>query len=125
MVAGDTILGLIYGSYYRQAAGILAWLCLGQLSNVWAGSCGTVLMMTGHQTTMMRITAFSGLLVLAGDLYVVRRYGIMGVAVVTAAGMTLQNLLLLVVTRKTTGIWTHIQVSLLRPSVVRRWLRRG
>ena len=123
-LAGDKILSLIYGAYYQQAAGILTWLSFGQLSNVWVGSCGIVLMMTGHQGTMMRITAFSGLLVLAGDLYFVTVYGIMGVAVVTVVGMTLQNVLLLVVTKKKTGIWTHIQLSLLRLSVWSRW-RRG
>jgi O-antigen/teichoic acid export membrane protein len=124
ILAGDRILTLIYGSYYQQATGILTWLCFGQLSNVWAGSCGIVLMMTGHQATMMRITALSGLMVLAGDLYFVRLYGITGVAVVTVVGMTLQNLLLLILTRKNTGIWTQVQLSLLRPSVVSRWLRR-
>lgn len=115
---GDSVLELVYGSYYKQAGHILALLSCGQLINVWAGSCGFVLMMTGHQNTMMHITASSGLFVVVGALAVVEQYGSTGVALITIMGMVLQKLLELIFVKRKTGIWTPIKFSLLRPKII-------
>lgn len=105
---GDPILGLVFGDYYREGATVLALLSVGQLVNVWVGSCGQVLMMTGHQRMMMAITTACGVVTVVVGLMVVDRYGPMGVAVAAAGGLLLQNVSMWVATKVTTGIWTHV-----------------
>lgn len=108
---GHQILGWVYGPFYGSGAMVLAVLCLGQTANVWAGSCGVVLMMTGHQTTMMAIAMGCGLLAFSGSLLVVRELGSLGVASVTATSMILQNALMLGFAKKRCDIWTHAGIS--------------
>jgi O-antigen/teichoic acid export membrane protein len=109
---GERILGVVYGNFYREGAVVLSLLSVGQLANVWAGSCGLVLIMTGHQTTMMKITIFSGLLLCGGGIWVAQNYGMIGVASVVAAVVILQNVLMLLLVKKKVGIWTYASFSL-------------
>lgn len=111
LLLGSPLLGLVYGDYYRAGWTVLALLSLGQLVNVWVGSCGMVLTMTGHQTTMMVLTVASGILTVAVGLAVVGRYGATGVAAATAVGITLQQILLWLAARSTTNMWTHVTIT--------------
>jgi len=110
---GGSLLGLVFGEYYRSGGIILAILSTGQLANVWAGSCGLTLMLTGHQTTMMVITIICGFVTAISALLLVQPYGGVGVANAAAFGMVLQNVLMLLMARKKTGIWTHFGIGLL------------
>ena len=105
------ILGLVYGEFYRAGSSVLMLLSLGQLINVWAGSCGLTLIMTGHQATLMWVTALCGLVAVCGSLLLVQRYGPVGVAGAAAFAMALQNVLMLLAAKKKTGIWTHVKIS--------------
>jgi O-antigen/teichoic acid export membrane protein len=107
VLLGGPILGLVYGDYYRTGATVLALLSLGQLVNVWTGCCTTTLMMTGHQLAMMTITMVCGSLTIVAILLVVGPYGSTGVAVATAAGLGLRNILMWLGARAATGMWTH------------------
>jgi O-antigen/teichoic acid export membrane protein len=108
---GGPVLSLVYGNYYYQGATVLALLSLGQLVNVWTGSGAQALMMTGHQTTMMVISAFGGLILIAGALWAVRDYGAIGVASAAAASMMFQATLMLLFAKKRVGVWTHVGFS--------------
>ena len=44
---GDTLLFFIFGEFYVDAWVVLVVLSVGKLVNVWTGSCGVTLMMTG------------------------------------------------------------------------------
>lgn len=103
---GEAILGGLFGAFYSEAASILALLSIGQLFNVWAGSCGLVLMLTGYQGTMMRLTLLSGLFTVSAALVLVARFGGAGVAAAISSGLVLQNLMMLFHVRKKLGIWT-------------------
>lgn len=105
---GNNILALVFGDFYKSGGGILFILSLGQLANVWAGSCGLTLMLTGHQMTMLAITIVSGFITVAGALLLVGPYGAIGVASSAAFGMILQNVLMLVGVKRKVGIWTHL-----------------
>ncbi len=111
VIFGGPILGLIYGSFYSEGSYILIILSVGQLVNVWAGSCGLALMLTGHQLTMMSITIFCGMWVVLGAWWLVPSYGGEGVAAAAATGMFLQNLLMLFFAKKKIGVWTHVRFS--------------
>jgi O-antigen/teichoic acid export membrane protein len=121
VLTGGEVLRMLFGDYYVQGASVLALLCVGHLVNVWAGPCGTALTMTGHQTTMMTVTLLTGAVALCSMLWVVRDYGALGVAAVAAASISLQNVALLLLARKQSGIWTHASFSV---SFVRQLLGR-
>jgi O-antigen/teichoic acid export membrane protein len=124
LVFGAPIMGMVYGDFYRTGATVLVLLSLGHLVNAAAGSCGLVLMLTGHQMAMLRISLFSGVLAVLAMLWAAPRYGPVGIAAVAATGMTLQNLLMLVTAHRRTQIWTHVDLRhLLAIPVVFRALR--
>lgn len=108
---GSSVLGIIYGDYYRQGAAVLTLLGVGYFANVWTGPCGTTLVMTGRHMTVMITTILSSLLAIAGALWLIQDYGGIGVASAMAATMTFQNILLLVLTKKQAGLWTHAGFS--------------
>lgn len=110
---GDSILSLFFGEYYQAGATVLAILSLGQLANVWAGSCGLTLMLTGHQSTMMLISIVCGAFTATLAWFLVVKYGGVGVATAGAVGMLLQNLLMLAFARKKVGVWTHVGILFL------------
>jgi len=108
MFFGDSILGLFFGDYYKSGFLVLLILSLGHLVNVWVGSCGLVLMLTGNQSMMMMITLFCGVITVFGAYFLVFDYGVLGVAAAAAFGMILQNILMLVYVQRKVGIWTSI-----------------
>ena len=107
---GEQILTVVFGGYYGGGAAILTALSLGQLVSVLTGSCGVTLAMTGHQTLMMATTVASGVLTVAAGLLAVGPFGSTGVAVASAAGLGLQNVLLWLGARYATGMRTNVGI---------------
>jgi O-antigen/teichoic acid export membrane protein len=121
MLLGGPILGLVYGPDYQSAAMVLVLLSAGKLAAVWAGSCGAVLQFTGHQGSMLRVNLLTSPLFIIGALLVVRDYGPIGIASMTAAITVLQNASLVLVAKRKTGMWTHVSLS---PSRLRKSLSK-
>ena len=121
MLLGGPILGLVYGPDYQSAAIVLVLLSVGKLAAVWAGSCGAVLQFTGHQGSMLRVNLLTSPLFIIGALLVVRDYGPIGIASMTAAVTVLQNAALVLVAKRKTGMWTHVSLS---PSRLRKSLSK-
>ena len=121
LLFGAPILGLIYSDEYRSGATILGLLSVSQLVNVFTGSCGVTMTMTGHQKVLMRITIVTSVLTVAGMLLVVRRYGAVGVASAVCGGILVQNITMWLTTRYVAGLWTHAGVP--RLSEMRSLLR--
>jgi O-antigen/teichoic acid export membrane protein len=105
---GDDLLGLVYGDYYRQGAVILTILCVGKVIGVWTGACQLGLMMTGHQNLVMYGTLFSGGLSLVLLFVLEHFFGVVGVAIASAISVSFQNLLMLYLMWRKTGIWTNM-----------------
>lgn len=112
MLLGGPTLSLVYGDFYRTGATVLVLLSAAKMVAVWSGSCGTVLQFTGHQSSMLRINVFTSPIFLVGALMVARDYGPVGVAAVAAATTILQNIILVLVAKKKTGMWTHASLTL-------------
>jgi hypothetical protein len=72
--------------------------------------------MTGFQRTMFYLTIFTGICSLAAEIVFGRIYGLIGVAVSTAAAQVMQNLLQLGFAKRKLGIWTQAELSL-RPFI--------
>ncbi len=77
---GAWLLGLLYGSAYADAAGLLSILVLGQMVRSYFGSCETVLVLTGHETQSMRIWIAAIAIGLALSVGLGLRHGAIGVA---------------------------------------------
>ena len=105
--ASGDIMVLIFGEPYRDGGTILAIFSLGYIVNVWTGSCGNVLIFTGHQRIMMGITLVSGPISFLGALLLVTPMGAVGVALAMSIGLALQNLAAWWLVHRRVGIWTH------------------
>ncbi|MEY2566112.1 MAG: hypothetical protein QOE35_641 [Actinomycetota bacterium] len=110
LVFGGRLLSFAFGGFYGHGATALVLLVAGYWVNALAGACGEVLMMTGHQRTMMGVTLLSVAVLTAGCQLVVGPYGVNGVAAVTGASFVLQNALMMAAARRQCGLWTHADV---------------
>jgi O-antigen/teichoic acid export membrane protein len=126
LAASEPVLGLVYGDFFRQGGVVLALLCLERLVFVWVGPSAMVLAMTGHETTLMRITLGTGLLtgltVVLGSHF----WGFHGVAIGYIAGSTGQQIATWYAVYRLTGLRTDIDVLHLGPvlEALRRTTRR-
>jgi O-antigen/teichoic acid export membrane protein len=111
---GRELLSLLYGSYFVAGYYVLLIVSMGQLVNVWAGSCGMTLLMTGNQKAMMTITMVSAVFAAGGAWMLAPRFGGIGVAVIQCLALTLQNVLMLVMVKKRCGFWTHAAIGVPR-----------
>jgi O-antigen/teichoic acid export membrane protein len=113
---GEPILTLIYGDYYGVHDGtvVLTLLSIGQTVGVFTGACAMTLMMTGHQMISMAVTIATGVLTIIADLGVVDPYGPTGVAAATCGGVILQSVLMWLMARRKTGMWTHFDFRVFR-----------
>lgn len=113
LLFSEQILIVLYGSFYEAAGPILIILSIGQVVNVWAGSCGITLMMTNNQNSMLIITFISSLISIGLSLLLIKHYGPEGIALATLSGMVMQNIGMLFYSKLKTDMWTHVSFSLL------------
>lgn len=111
ILAGGPVLGLLFGDSYRGAALPLAILAVGQFLLTWAGSSHTTLLMTGHQNAALGVNAVSAVLLIVGGTLAATAYGIVGLAIVSALIVAIENLVLMALVRKLLGIKTHVPWS--------------
>jgi O-antigen/teichoic acid export membrane protein len=115
MLLGGPILGLVYGKpIYHSDTAVLVLLILSaaKLTAVWSGSCGLVLQFTGHQRSMLRVSVLTSPLFFVVALLATQRYGPVGVACAAGATTALQNVIMVLLAKRKTGMWTHIMFSL-------------
>ncbi|MBA3690705.1 MAG: oligosaccharide flippase family protein [Actinobacteria bacterium] len=111
LLFGRQVMGLLYSPFFGQAAPILAILSIARLVAVWTGSCGVVLMMTGHQRAMMYLTIGTGVVSVGAGILAAPAFGGIGVAVATSAAQVTQNVAQLFLARRLVGVWTQIHLS--------------
>jgi len=124
MLLGGPILGLVYSKpiYYSDAAVlVLLILSAAKLMAVWSGSCGLVLQFTGHQSSLLRVSLLTSPLFFVVAILATQRYGSVGVACAAALTTTLQNVIMVLVAKRKTGMWTHVSLS---PSRLRKGLSK-
>src|SRR5215216_766438 len=115
MLLGRPILGLVYnGDIYHSNTAWLVLLILSaaKLVAVWSGSCGLVLQFTGHQSSMLRVSLLTSPLFFVVAIFATMRYGAIGVASAAALITSLQNVIMVLLARRMTGMWTQVMFSL-------------
>ncbi len=111
LVVGGPALGMIFGPFYRQGSSVLVILMIAQAASVAIGMGGDVLVMSGHQRTLMRISLASAACSVSANVLLGIHYGAVGVAWGTAIGLLVQNVLMLSGARRLTGLWTPAYLS--------------
>lgn len=93
-VAPQTLLLILFGSEYRDAATVLIILSLGQLANAAFGILGVLLNMTGHErcTLIGVFVALSASVLL--NLVLVPQYGAIGAAIAQSLSLLTWNVIL-------------------------------
>jgi O-antigen/teichoic acid export membrane protein len=115
MLLGGPILGLVYNQDIYSSD--TAWLVLlilsaAKLVAVWSGSCGLVLQFTRHQASMLRVSLLTSPLFFVLAIPATMRYGPIGVAAAAALTTSLQNVIMVLLAKRKTGMWTHVSFSL-------------
>lgn len=105
-LAAAPLLELIYGPFYRDGAATLILVSAGQLVNGLVGASAVVLMMTGHQFSIMWISLVCVAFQVVSSVALVEHYGLEGVAAATGLSIALHGLLSLVWVKRKTGMWT-------------------
>jgi O-antigen/teichoic acid export membrane protein len=98
-----------FGSSYATGAALLVILTLGQLANALAGSCGVVLLMSGHVRPLVAISVTTSIISVIAGVYCGEAFGAVGVATAFSAGLIVQNVAMGAVTRYLTGLKTYFQ----------------
>lgn len=108
IVWGRPLIRLMFGIEYLAAATALVVLCIGQLINASCGSVVLVLNMTGNDkaTVSSAIVALVLNVILAATL--IPSYGLFGAAIGYTASLIAWNIILVVVTKKKTGLKTFL-----------------
>ncbi len=109
---GRPILATIFGAYYAAAGPILLLLALSQMVNVFGGSCGLVLLMTGHEVEMMKISVMVAVISVTVGVFAAMEYGAMGLAAAAILRELLGNALRVAVVRRKLGLWTPMPLWL-------------
>lgn len=113
LIFGKFFLGFVFGDFYEAGYIILVILCFGHIINVWVGSCGYALMMTGYQNYMMYISLISGFVTITLGILLATPYGAEGVAVATSIGLSIRAITMWLCVKKNIGIWTHMSFKAL------------
>ncbi len=109
---GPQLLAIAFGPAYAAAALPLAILSLGNVVNVMCGPCSQALILSGNQMTLNVITVAMAIFVISGGLLASIWFGALGVAVVFAAGLTLQGFAGSWAALRRTGVKTYADGSL-------------
>lgn len=116
-LAGEGIMRLLFGSGYGDSALVVAVLSFAHAVNVISGSCGFVLIMTGHQQIMMRVSFASTVLLLVTGTLLAKQFGAPGVAAAYALSMISQNAAMWLFVRRKCGVSSHAV-----PWRIRHWI---
>jgi O-antigen/teichoic acid export membrane protein len=107
-------LSLVFGPRFTGAADILVILSAAQILVLLAGSSQFSLMMTGHERTVAALNPISTAVLLICGLFAASRYGVVGLAVSSAAATATRCLCTWAYTKLRVGVWTH-PLILFRP----------
>ncbi len=102
---GKSVLGF-WGDEFKAAYLILLIISIGQFFNIGTGATGIILIMTGHEKITSRITLISLGLNILLNFILIQQMGIIGAAIATAATVSSENIIKIIIVKRKTGITT-------------------
>ncbi|MEZ5318294.1 MAG: polysaccharide biosynthesis C-terminal domain-containing protein [Vicinamibacterales bacterium] len=100
-------LARIFGADYGRAWPLFLVLGLGQVVNAICGLGGTTLLMIGRPRALMGISLACSAITIGGGWLLIPHLGPMGAALATAAGVVVQNALMVGAVRRYAGVRVH------------------
>lgn len=97
----------MFGREFEPAANILLFNMVGQFFNIFSGSCGSFLNMTGHQKAFQNILLVSTLLNVAACFIFIPSMGLMGSAICSMIFMSAWNIISLIYIQKKFNVKTY------------------
>lgn len=107
---GGPVLDLAFSTGYTEGATALAILAVANCVNAVCGSPGFVLQMTGGHVFLMRLTLSMAALNLLGNLVVVERFGMDGLAAVSGGCLIAQNVWMVLHVKREVGVRTWMRM---------------
>jgi O-antigen/teichoic acid export membrane protein len=102
IMGGEWILGL-FGREFSSGSTVLAILALGQYVNIFCGSIGQLLVMSGNEADVARGMILLAIVLILTCVLLMPGYGMVGGAVATSLSLTVWNIWMAVVVRKRLG----------------------
>ncbi|WP_027184397.1 flippase [Desulfovibrio inopinatus] len=96
----------LFGPEFIPAAPVLLILCAGQLANVFCGSVGAILMMTGKQRLFQNILLIGTAVNVALNLTLIPLFGATGAAIGCSVGLAVWNTLGVITVKRVHGFST-------------------
>lgn len=96
---------LFFGSDYVGGALALRILAMSQFINAATGSVTGLLMMTGHERDLVKISVAMALVMTVLSVWLAPRFGLNGVATAHAASLSLTMVICVLVAKQRLGIW--------------------
>lgn len=112
VIFGKSILSIVFTDAYVSGYTVLVLLTLGRSLSTMFGPPMVLLSMTNYQFIVRRVLLIATGLTVGGYIFAADRYGLTGVAIVSASSTCFQGLLLAIAARKTLGVLTIPQFSL-------------
>lgn len=95
----------IFGPEFIQGSQALMILAVGQYINLITGSVGYLLVMSGHEKLMRNNLIVNALFCLALNVVLIPKYGALGAAIATAATVSMQNIIALILVKRKLGFF--------------------
>ncbi|HEX4487997.1 MAG TPA: sulfotransferase [Terriglobales bacterium] len=97
----------IFGPEFEAGWPVLVIGSLGQLVNCGVGSAGTILLMSGHQSSLVWIEGLSAGIMVLLNVLLIPHWGIGGAAIAAATTVVVTNVLYLILAHKKTGLFPY------------------
>src|SRR5262249_4226480 len=123
IVAGGPILEVLFGPFYRQAAGAVAVLAIGQAVVAWCGLSSYVLIMTGHQNVAVFSNLVTTVALLTIGPWAGTQFGMLGISWTSTMLLIFHTIAMWVFAGRLVGVWTHGTLAI--PSLVAMLMPRA
>ena len=95
----------IFGKSYQESSSLFEILLFGQFVNAVCGSVTNVLIMSGHESAVKRVTLIFSVIAVILSLILIPNYGVYAAVWVATTVMAVQNIVMLFVVKKLLGFW--------------------
>ena len=96
----------LYGTDFSIGAEALRWLVIGRVINVFSGSVGSLMQMSGQQNSYMNILILGALFNVLLNFYLIPLYGINGAAFASVVSLSFWNLSMVFMVKRKFGFST-------------------
>ncbi len=96
----------IWGTEFTKSYAILVIISLGQFINIGTGATGVILMMTGFEKLLGKITLLSAVINVGLNFWLIPIYGGIGAAITSAVTFGTENIIKVIIVKQKTGILT-------------------